>query len=87
MEQKLTTDVLLEASSETSDRREVILTIIKSGWGNKTHNHYYPTSALREAADRQTFSGVKMFVDHLSETQRRMLNGLPRSVRDLVGRI
>lgn len=87
MNQEITSDVLMEASEEDSSKREVILTIIKSGWGNKTHNHYYPPSALREAADRQTFAGVKMFVDHLSESQRRMLNGLPRSVRDLVGRI
>jgi hypothetical protein len=87
MKQEITSDVLMEASEEDPSKREVILTIIKSGWGNKTHNHYYPPSALREAADRQTFAGVKMFVDHLSESQRRMLNGLPRSVRDLVGRI
>lgn len=88
MNQDITSDVLVEASEEdNSSKREVILTIIKSGWGNKTHNHYYPPSALREAADRQTFAGVKMFVDHLSESQRRMLGGLPRSVRDLVGRI
>jgi hypothetical protein len=87
MNQEITSDVLMEASEEDASKREVILTIIKSGWGNKTHNHYYPPSALREAADRQTFADVKMFVDHLSESQRRMLNGLPRSVRDLVGRI
>lgn len=88
MNQNITSDVLMEADSKSgSDKREVVLTIIQSGWGNKTHNHYYPPSALREAADRQTFAGVKMFVDHLSESQRRMLNGLPRSVRDLVGRI
>jgi len=80
-------DVLIEAGSTTSDKREVVLTIIRSGWGNAAHNHYYPSSALREAGERQTFSGTKMFVDHLSESQRRALNGLPRSVRDLVGRI
>lgn len=87
MKQDITSDVLMEASEEGSPKREVILTIIKSGWGNKAHNHYYPPSALREAADRQTFANVKMFVDHLSESQRRMLGGLPRSVRDLVGRV
>jgi hypothetical protein len=87
MDHELTDNVFVESDNSDESKREVILTIIKSGWGNKTHNHYYPASALREAADRQTFSGVKMFVDHLSETQRRMLNGLPRSVRDLVGRI
>jgi hypothetical protein len=88
MNEDITSDVLMEASPEDGEsKREVVLTIIKSGWGNKTHNHYYPSSALREAADRQTFANVKMFVDHLSESQRRTLGGLPRSVRDLVGRI
>lgn len=87
MKQEITSDVFMESSGEGSEKREVILTIIKSGWGNKAHNHYYPSSALREAADRQTFTNVKMFVDHLSESQRRTLGGLPRSVRDLVGRI
>ena len=87
MRQEITSDVFVEASDEGSTKREVILTIIQSGWGNKAHNHYYPPSALREAADRQAFTNVKMFVDHLSESQRRTLGGLPRSVRDLVGRI
>jgi len=84
---KFSSEVLVEAGSTVNDKREVVLTIIKAGWGNAAHGHYYPSSALREAGDRQTFSGTKMFIDHLSESQRRALNGLPRSVRDLVGRI
>lgn len=87
MDQNITYSVLMEADEAGSSKREVLLTIIKAGWGNKAHNHYYPASTLREAGAEGKFSGVKMFVDHLTENQRRSLNGLPRSVRDLVGRI
>lgn len=78
-------EVLVEAKANGSN--EVILTIISAGWGNEAHNHYYPAEVLEEAATNGVFSGVRMFADHLTRKQQQDLGGMPRSVRDVVGRI
>lgn len=78
-------EVLVETKSGGSN--EVILTIIRAGWGNQVNGHYYPAEVLEEAANGGIFTGVRMFADHLTQKQQRDLGGMPRSVRDVVGRI
>lgn len=63
------------------------MTIIKAGWGNKRHNHYYPASTLQEAAKAGVFNNLRMYANHLSDAQRKLLGGLPRDIRDITGRI
>jgi len=84
---KITLEPLIESADSASGSREVILTIIEAGWGNASHNHYYPAETLERAAKDGVFDGVRMYADHLSEGQKRLLGNLPRSVKDLTGRI
>lgn len=63
----------------------VNLHIIRPGIGRGKGKHLYTPEMLAENAE--IFKGWRMYVDHLSEEARRALGGLPRSIRDLGGRI
>lgn len=81
--------LLVEAAlvEGTADRakREVVIDLIKAGFGNRRDNHYYGREILE--SHFQDFQGAKMYVDHLDPEAVKRLNGMPRSVRDLGGRI
>jgi hypothetical protein len=59
--------------------------IIRPGIGKGRGRHLYPQQMLRENAHK--FTGWRMYVDHQSPEARKAAGGLPRSVRDLGGRI
>lgn len=59
--------------------------IIRPGIGRGKGRHLYEAEMLSENADK--FRGWKMYVDHLSPEARKAAGGLPRSIRDLGGRI
>lgn len=63
----------------------VTITLIREGFGNKRDNHYYPAELLEAAA--QSFEGAQMYSDHLDEAMKKKLKGLPRPIKDLMGRI
>lgn len=71
----------------TADRkkREVELDLIAEGFGNKRDGHYYSREILERHA--KDFEGAKQYVDHLDPETLKKLNGMPRSVRDLAGRL
>lgn len=75
---------LIEGSANPS-KKEVELDIIVEGFGNKRDNHYYGREILETAAP--LFEGAKMYVDHLDPETIKKLNGNPRKVSDLGGRI
>jgi hypothetical protein len=76
--------ISLSESAVASDGR-ILLNIIRPGVGRGKGRHLYEANML--ARDAHKFAGWKMFVDHQSEQARRVAGGLPRSVRDLGGRI
>lgn len=59
--------------------------IIRPGVGKGRGRHLYEASMLQ--ANAHKFSGWNMYVDHQSPEARKAAGGLPRSVRDLGGRI
>lgn len=59
--------------------------IIRPGVGKGKGRHLYEASML--ARDAHKFSGWRMYVDHQAPEARRAAGGLPRSIRDLGGRI
>lgn len=59
--------------------------IIRPGIGRGRGKHLYEAKMLEENAHK--FSNWKMYVDHLSPEARKAAGGLPRSIRDLGGRI
>lgn len=65
--------------------REVVIDIIEAGMGNARDRRLYDAKMLEENAG--VFAEAKMFVDHLSPEVERKMKGLPRSIRDLTGRI
>jgi hypothetical protein len=75
---------LVEGSADAA-KKEVIVDLIAEGFGNKRDNHYYSRQVLEAAA--ADFSNSKQYVDHLDPEAVKKLNGMPRSVRDLAGRI
>lgn len=76
---------LIEAFSEEARAKMVPLHIIRPGLGKGRGRHLYEAKMLEENAHK--FRGWKMYVDHLSPEARRAAGGLPRSVRDLGGRV
>lgn len=76
-------DQLLEAAG--GDTTLVPLHIIRPGVGKGKGRHLYEANVL--SRDAHVFRGWRQYVDHLSEAARKALGGLPRSVRDLGGRI
>lgn len=65
--------------------REVVIDIIEAGMGNARDRRLYDAKMLAENAG--VFTDAKMFVDHLPPEVERKMKGLPRSIRDLTGRI
>lgn len=59
--------------------------IIRPGIGRGRGKHLYEASMLAKNAHK--FNGWRMYVDHQSPEARKAAGGLPRSVRDLGGRI
>ena len=67
------------------EKREVVLDLIREGFGNPRDGHYYSKELLENSAP--LFEGAKMYSDHLSPEAQKKLAGMPRSVRDVMGRI
>lgn len=63
----------------------ITLDLIRPCVGKGKGTHIYEADML--SANAGVFTGWKMYVDHLSDQARRQLGGLPRSIRDLGGRI
>ena len=63
----------------------VILDLLRPCVGRGRGKHLYTDEMLRENAHKLT--GWKMYVDHESDEARKQAGGLPRSIRDLGGRI
>ena len=94
----MSTDVRTEASEARicesqsvrvfeADRatRKVWVDLIEVGMGNARDRRLYTKQLLESSAD--VLVGAKMFADHESPEQAKKRNGLPRSVRDLAGRV
>lgn len=77
--------MLVEATARGDDPTLVPLHIIRPGIGRGKGRHLYEADMLEQHAS--IFRGWRQYVDHLSEAARKALGGLPRSVRDLGGRI
>lgn len=75
---------LREARGEGTGRR-IVLDLIVEGFGNKADNHFYSADLLERTAP--LFEGAQMYSDHLTQEAERKLGGLPRSWREIVGRI
>lgn len=63
----------------------VLLHVIRPGVGRGRGRHLYEADMLKTNAEK--FTGWRMYVDHLSPEARKAAGGLPRSIRDLGGRI
>lgn len=75
---------LREAAAEfNDDAREVWITPIRPGFGNKRDGFYYPVETVREATLSGAFDGVKMFANHPTKSSEKELP--ERSVTDWVG--
>lgn len=61
----------------------LLLQLIRPCLGRGKGRHVYEADMLRQNAD--VFAGWKMYVDHQSESERKALGGLPRSVNHLGG--
>jgi hypothetical protein len=85
MDDRLFTEAQLVEGTADRARHEVVIDLIREGFGNKRDNHYYGRQILEAHADQ--FNGTKMYVDHLDPEVVKRMNGMPRSVRDLGGRI
>lgn len=73
---------MLEAAASGTGR-EVEMTIIKAGFGNPAHRHFYGADVLKESVDK--FVGVKMFANHEVDPAAQRRRGGVRDVKDLVG--
>lgn len=68
-----------------ADDGTIPIHIIRPGIGKGRGKHLYEAQMLQENAHK--FANWKMYVDHLSPEARKAAGGLPRSIRDLGGRI
>jgi hypothetical protein len=78
----------LEEATETEqhERNKLLpLHILRPCLGKGKGRHLYEAKMLEENASK--FAGWRQFIDHLSPEARRAAKGLPRSIRDLGGRI
>jgi hypothetical protein len=73
---------LVEGASEDGT---VLVHLIRPCVGRGRGRHLYEADMLERNAS--VFKGWKMYVDHRSEQAQRAAGGLPRSIRDLGGRI
>lgn len=78
---------LQEASAAEADERSKLLPlhILRPCVGKGKGRHVYEARMLQENAHK--FAGWRQYIDHLSPEARRAAKGLPRSIRDLGGRI
>lgn len=76
---------LASKPSAVNDDGTVLIHIIRPTIGQGLGRHQYTPEMLRENAD--VFSGWKMYIDHQSPEAKKAAGGLPRSIRDLGGRI
>lgn len=72
-------------SSADKIKREVIVDIIEAGMGNSRDRRMYPPEVLAQAVT--VFENARMYADHLTPDMEQRLKGMPRSIRDLTGRI
>lgn len=75
----------LASRPSLDDDGSVLIHIIRPTIGMGMGRHKYTAEMLRENAD--VFTGWKMYIDHQSPEARKAAGGLPRSIRDLGGRI
>jgi len=78
---------LQEATEVEADERSKLLPlhILRPCVGKGRGRHVYEAQMLQENAGK--FSGWRQYIDHLSPEARKAAKGLPRSIRDLGGRI
>lgn len=62
-----------------------LLQVIRPGIGRGRGTRYYSPGMLAENA--RVFTGARMFRNHLTETERKKLEGLPRPIEQLGGRL
>ena len=73
---------ITELSEGDTGPLHAVVRVIKPGWGNKTHNHYYPKDILQRDAHR--FIGAKMYeTDH--RPQEKSTRTWVSTVEDIVG--
>jgi hypothetical protein len=72
--------------AEERERAKLLpIHILRPCLGKGKGRHLYEAKMLQENAHK--FAGWRQFIDHLSPEARRAAKGLPRSIRDLGGRI
>lgn len=76
---------LASRPSPLADDGTVLIHIIRPTVGKGRGKHLYKADMLQENAD--AFTGWKMYIDHQSSEAKKAAGGLPRSIRDLGGRI
>ena len=78
---------LEEATAAEERERSKLLPIhvMRPCLGKGKGRHLYEAKMLQENAHK--FTGWRQYIDHLSPEARRAAKGLPRSIRDLGGRI
>jgi hypothetical protein len=78
---------LEEATAREEQERSKLLPlhILRPCLGKGKGRHLYEAKMLEENAHK--FAGWRQYIDHLSPEARRAAKGLPRSIRDLGGRI
>jgi hypothetical protein len=73
-------------TAEERERSKLLpLHILRPCIGKGKGRHLYEAKMLQENAHK--FAGWRQYIDHLSPEARRAAKGLPRSIRDLGGRI
>ena len=80
--------IALEEATATEERERsklLPLHILRPCLGKGRGRHIYEADMLQENAHK--FSGWRQYIDHQSPEARRAAKGLPRSIRDLGGRI
>lgn len=74
-----------QAKGITLREGEELLQIIRPTIGGGRGTRYYSPQVLE--ADAKNWAGVRMFRNHLTDKQREALEGLPRPIEHLAGRI
>jgi hypothetical protein len=80
---------LVEAASGSAvaDDGTVTIHLIRPCVGKGRGRHVYESAMLKKHAESGHFNDWPMYIDHESPQARRAAGGLPRSIRDLGGRI
>jgi hypothetical protein len=76
--------VILEGTQDRA-RQEVLIDLIREGFGNRRDAHYYKADLLQREAAK--FAGAKQYINHIDPETERRLGGLPRPIEHLGGRI